>query len=153
MPVSTFHALAAGFCAAAAVDTPRLWPDAEGIVSFTARLDGVDVAISHDAAGHPDHAFVLVMFGAVPSDREPAVHRELLNANLLMLGAGAPAFSVNPLDGQVILHYVYPLAEASGDALLAGLESVTAIALRWRQTLCLADMAVPTRLHAPSLLA
>ena len=137
MSVSAFHELAAAFCAAAHAVLPPLSPNAEGIAAFTARLDEVEVSISHDMLNHPDHAFVLVMFGPVPEPQQARAWQELLHANLLMLGEGAPAFSLNPLDGQVILQYVYPLAQASGEGLLAGLQTAVAAAVQWRQTFSL----------------
>lgn len=137
MSVFAFHDLAAAFCAAARIPAPPLAPTTEGIAAFTARLDEVEVSISHDMLNHPDHAFVLVMFGPVPEPQQARAWQELLNANLLMLGEGAPAFSLNPLDGQVILQYVYPLAQASGEGLLAGLQTAVAAAVQWRQTFSL----------------
>lgn len=137
MSVPAFHNLAAAFCAAAHVTLPPLIPNGEGITAFTAQLDEVEVSISHDMVNHADHAFVLVMFGEVPEHQQARAWQELLHANLLMLGEGAPAFSLNPLDGQVILQYVYPLAQATGEGLLGGLKTAVATALQWRQTFSL----------------
>ena len=122
---------------AARVPPPPLAPNSEGIAAFTAQLGEVEVAISHDMVNHPDHAFVLVMFGPVPEQQQARAWQELLHANLLMLGEHAPAFSLNPLDGQVILQYVYPLAQASGEGLLAGLQTAVAAAVQWRQAFAL----------------
>lgn len=138
MSVPAFHDLAAAFCAAAQVTPPVLSPSAEGITAFTARLDEVDVSICHHMVNHPDHAFVLVLFGQVPEPLQARAWQELLHANLLMLGDGAPAFSLNPLDGQVVLQYVYPLAQASGERLLAGLQTAVAAAVQWRLAFTLA---------------
>ena len=137
MSVSAFHELAAAFCVVARVPLPPLAPNNEGIAAFTAQLGEVQVSISHDMVNHPDHAFVLVMFGPVPEPQQAHAWQELLHANLLMLGEGAPAFSLNPLDGQVILQYVYPLAQATGDGLLAGLQTAVAAAVQWRQAFTL----------------
>lgn len=137
MSVPAFHELAAAFCVAAQVALPPLAPNNEGVAAFTARLGEVEVCVSHDMLNHPDHAFVLVMFGPVPEPQQARAWQELLHANLLMLGEGAPAFSLNPLDGQVILQYVYPLAQASGEGLLAGLQTAVAAAVQWRQTFSL----------------
>jgi len=137
MSVSAFHELAAAFCAAAHVALPPLTPNNEGIAALTAHLGEVEVSISHDMVSHPDHAFVLVMFGQVPEPQQARAWQELLHANLLMMGESAPAFSLNPLDGQVILQYIYPLAQASGESLLAGLQTAVAAAVQWRQSFSL----------------
>ncbi len=138
MSVHAFHELAAAFCVAAQVALPPLAPNHDGIAAFTARLGEVEVCVSHDMLNHPDHAFVLVMFGPVPEAQQAHAWQELLHANLLMLGEGAPAFSLNPLDGQVILQHTYPLAQASGEGLLSGLQAGVAAALQWRRAFTLA---------------
>ncbi len=132
MPLASFYDLAAEFCAATGSAAPELTPDPGGVVSFNVRLRDVEVFVSHLPAEHPDHAFVLVMFGQVPHERQWAAWRELLRANLLMLGAHAPSFSLHPLDDQVILQYAYPLSHASGEGLLAGTNTLVDEALAWR---------------------
>lgn len=132
MPVATFHDLAAELCAAAGVVTPPLMPSADGAVAFTLHTQGVEIALSHDPR-HPGYAFALIAFGQPPQYREAEVYRELLEANLMMLGADAPAFSLNAVDGRVILQYPWPLAQASGDVLWVGLSAVVGRALAWRE--------------------
>ncbi len=141
MTVSSFHDLAADFCTAAGAAMPLLTPDPAGVVSFNLQWQGVEIFISHVPADHPDHAFVLALFGQVPQAQQPAVWRELLRANLLLLGPDAPAFSLHPVDDQVILQYTWPLARSSGQGLLAGVQRMAEQALLWRRDFCLDDSA------------
>jgi len=143
MSFDSFHHLAVQFCAAAGTPPVDISPDNAGLLAFSMQLRGVHISVSHAPAASPDHAFVLVMFGAVPADREPAVLRELMHANLLMQHDGAPSFGLNPMDGQVVLQYTCALATASGEELLAGLQAVVDTALQWREGFSLEGTGMP----------
>ena len=81
MSATAFQDLAAQFCALIDVAVPQLGPDDDGVVAFTATVQGVDVTVTHDPVERPDEASISVLFGLVPDDREVHVLRELLNAN------------------------------------------------------------------------
>ncbi|MGE0332607.1 MAG: CesT family type III secretion system chaperone, partial [Ramlibacter sp.] len=106
-----------------------------GVLAFTATVRAVDVTVTHDPALQPGHVAMFVTFGPVPRHRQLEVYRDLLHNNLLLVQAGAPAFSLNPFDDQVILQYMCPLFEASGANLWAGLQGVIDGALQWREAL------------------
>jgi hypothetical protein len=135
MPIISFHDFAAGFCAAAGSPVPELQPNEDGVLAFTASVRQVDLTVTHDPTLHADHAVVFVTFGFVPPHRQLEVYRDLLHNNLLLVQAGAPAFSLNPFDDQVILHYTCPLFPDSGTNLWAGLQGVVDGALQWRHAL------------------
>ncbi len=151
MTVLNFHELAEQFCLAAGAPVPALVPQADGTLAFTAHIHDVDVTLTHDPLSHPGHAFVLVVFGPLPHGRELEATRQLLRANLLMLHAQSPAFSLNPLDDQALLQYAYPLVKASGPALLAALTTIVQCALHWRESFLLYpdDVAALPFLAAP----
>jgi len=128
-----FAELAEALCRAAGTSLPPLTPDTAGGFGFRLEIDGVTVSVTHYPAHFPEHAFVLVGFGPVPASAEADVFRELLNANLVMLRPGAPAFARDPLDGQIVLQASCALAETSGDALLAGIRVAVGKAIEWRR--------------------
>lgn len=142
MTISDFHELAAQFCEACASPIPDLSPDGDGVLSFSAVVRDVHVAVAHDTVTHPGLVLVYATFGSVPQQRELEICRALLYANLLMLRPAAPTFTRNPDDGQVILRYISPLADLTGSALWDGLQAMVASALQWRQDFFL-------RPHAP----
>jgi hypothetical protein len=142
MPAANLQELVRQLCTIVDSPVPALSTDANGMLAFSTRLRDVDVTVTHHPTLHPEHAFVLVFFGPVPENRERAVLRELLHANLLLLHPGGPAFSRNPLSGHVVLQYVYPLAEASGQGLLSGLQTIIDSALQWRRDFFLDQAAL-----------
>ena len=128
-----FAELAAALCKAAGAALPPLAPDGSGGVGLRLEIDGVAVSVTHYPAHFPEHVFVLVAFGSVPASAEADAFRELLDANLMMLRPGAPAFARDPLDGQIVLQASCALAETSGDALLAGIRAAVGKAIEWRR--------------------
>jgi hypothetical protein len=130
----TFSELTQAVCRAAGVEPPPLAPDAQGGYAFSLSIDDVTVSIAHYPAHFAEHAFVLVRFGAVPPASEAEVFRELLNANLMVLRPGAPAFARDPLDGHIVLQVTCALSETSGEALLAGIRVAVGKAIDWRST-------------------
>ena len=148
MPLTSFHELAAQFCKAAGSPAPELQPNEDGVLAFMATVRGVDVTVTQDPALQPGHAVVFVAFGYVAQDRQLEVYRDLLHNNMLLVQAGAPAFSLNPFDQQVILQYMCPLHSASGANLWAGLQGVVDGALQWRQAL---SQALPAAQPALSM--
>lgn len=141
MSALDFHTLAEQFCAAAGAPMPDLVPDAQGAFTFSALLRDVAVTVTHEPMGSPDHVFVLVAFGPLPEEHARQAALRLLNANLLMLRAQAPAFGLNPVDEHVLLQYALPLAELTGESLLAGMAKAVDSALQWRQDFFLGDEA------------
>lgn len=135
MPEScpAFAELAEALCSAVGTTLPPLMPDTAGGFGFRLQIDDVAVSVTHYPVHFPEHAFVLVAFGPVPTSAEADVFRELLNANLMMLRPGAPAFARDPLDGQIVLQASCALAETSADALLTGIRVAVGKAMEWRQ--------------------
>ncbi len=145
MPASSIHKLAEQFCEIIGVPAPELSPDSNAVLAFSTQIGGVDISVTHDPLHHPDHATALVFFGQVPEDREVLILRELLHANLLMLRPDAPTFSRNPLTGNVILQYVFPLAGSSGRGLWTGMQGIIEYAQRWRRDFFLEQPAAMPR--------
>ncbi len=141
MPASSLDYLANEFCELGDVPASPLATDSTGALSFSATVRGVDITVSHDPLRHPDHAIALLFFGQIPEDRELLILRQLLNFNLDLLQPNFPAFSRNPLTGNVILQYVFPLAQAMSQAPLDGLARLVEAILKWRQEFFLDDSA------------
>lgn len=135
MSSTSFHDFTALFCEAAGSAVPELRPSENGLYAFTTTVRAVDVTVTHDPATRPGYAVVFVMFGKVPQGRQLEVYRDLLNSNLLLVHAGAPAFSLNPHDDQVILQQMQPLVPGAGAQFWAGLQGVVDSALQWRDAL------------------
>lgn len=133
MPEQTFDDLAEQFCALLQVPVPDMPPDADGVRAFSTRLQDVDVSVAHDPVRAPGYVLVVVAFGALPAARTLEAARALLHANLLMFQPGAPAFSLNPVDGLVLLQRAHPLERATGAGLLAALDASVRGALQWRR--------------------
>ena len=149
MPTTRFHDFAAEFCAAARPPVPELVPNGDGVHAFTAQARGVDLTVAHNPALGSNHVFVFVTFGPVPGHRQLEVYRDLLHNNLLGLQAGAPAFSLNPFDHQVILQYIHPLVAESGTHLWAGQQAIVDGALQWRRELVQLQPAAQTAAPGP----
>lgn len=120
------------FCTILGSTTPVLAANAEGIFAFSVTVRGVDINVSHDQLRGAGHAVICVYFGDVPAAQEAAILRNLLHANFTMRELHAPAFCCDPHSEQIALKYVYPLAEASGESLWAGLQVLVEKVLRWR---------------------
>jgi hypothetical protein len=78
-------------------------------------------------------------FGPPPArEREKALQR-LLELNLLLYGGEGPAFSFNRESGHVLLMAQLRLEQATAEAVLTVLRSMTLFAQRWRGDHFLAD--------------
>ncbi len=132
MAVANFTQLCEAFCEIAGVAPPALEPDEHGVTAFTASLNDVAVSVAHAPESNRDCAFVLVEFGPAPADREQEAMTALMEANFLMLGEYSPAFSRNPANGDVVLQYAYPFANATALQLYQSVVEMTDLALRWR---------------------
>jgi hypothetical protein len=130
--IADFSQLCEAFCETAGVPAPTLEADAHGVIAFTAVLNDVSVSVAHAPETHRDCAFVLVEFGAPPAGREQESMASLMEANFLMLGEYSPVFSRNPANGEIVLQYAYPFANASALELYQSVVEMTELALRWR---------------------
>jgi len=132
MASADFHHLCAELCERLGVACPELAPEPTGLSAMSLRLHGVDLSLVERLDGAQATLLVLVEFGAPPTARELAVWQALAEANFLMLAPQAPAFSRNPANGEVVLQYACPLAQAQAAGLHRGLLEMTELALRWR---------------------
>ncbi len=132
MSSTDFSALCQALCTQLGVQPPELEPDPLGVVGFTVQLRGVDLAVLHT---RPTDAFTLLLvnFGPLDEDREPGIWRALMDANFLLVGPDAPAFSRNPVTGEVLLQHVLPLADVDAAQLRARMVHMAEVALQWRK--------------------
>ncbi len=136
MPIATFHDLCAGLCQGLGPVPPHLGPGAsagDGPAVLQLSIDGVNVAIAPallpgDEAG----ATLSVEYGAVPPAREASVLEALMDANLRMMGAHAPAF-VRDTQGCIQLLASWPLAGLELHETRELLKDMASAALAWRR--------------------
>jgi hypothetical protein len=91
--------------------------------------------------GYPDHAFVLIDFGAIPPDhpRVAQIVLALLEVNFLVPNPNAPAIGRNPVTGAIALRCVVPLATTMPAQLLQVIDDGAELALQWRRDFFLVD--------------
>lgn len=111
MATASFEELSIGLCELLGEPPPPM--AAQGLRGFCVRLDDVEVNIFHDPARSPDCAFVSTTFGDLPAQRTLSAVQALMEANHLMAGPGAPAFSMNPASGLVHFQYAFPFSDGA----------------------------------------
>jgi hypothetical protein len=119
----------------------QLHTGGEGPTAFHLDRHGVSVDVLHFPATCPDHAHVLIEFGAVAHD-DPHASRillVLLDTNFLFPQAHPPAFGRNPVTGVVVLRCVYPLGDSDAPGLLQLIDEGASLAREWRHDQFLKD--------------
>jgi len=129
MAVASFEDLCASFCELIQAPPPELSDDDQGRVAFHVIQHGITVNIVQCPQTSPDHVFVLFELGAVGQGAASFDQlRALLEANFV-LEVHPPTFSRNPVTGDGVLQYVYPLFDATpndlGELIDKGVEWVT----------------------------
>jgi hypothetical protein len=138
MPHSSIHAIAAQFCIAGAAP-PQITVAPAGDHVFSTTVDTVDFVFRHNPAAGSGLLVIDVLFGVLPPASDARVQRELLLANRqLRRRPGGPSFSCDPQSGKVVLRYIRPIAQTSGESLRTGLHAVALTVLHWRRTFVLA---------------
>jgi hypothetical protein len=133
MTIANFEEMCAGVCEIAGLQVPQLKPDADGTLSATVQIYGVEVALFQLASGGPGTMFIVAELGLPPDPHQSADWLALVDANERMPGIWGPAFSRNPQSGEALLQWSLPLdAIAVVDVFQALLESVQ-LALQWRR--------------------
>jgi len=109
-------------------------PDSPSAICMEHR--GVTLVLSDPAGDRATSGWVsmLVDFGEVPEDEEAQVYAALLQANFLMINAGAPSFSLHPANGRVTYHIALRLDQADPLVLAGALDDIAACVLQWRET-------------------
>lgn len=120
-----------GLCALLHVDAPRLEPGAQGLLAFTLKLQDTAVTVLQRNQADEDIAFVVVELGALPPELELAGLRQLMEANLALLGRDAPCFSRHQGSQTILLQWHFTVTTATPEALHAGLLHATALTADW----------------------
>ncbi len=107
-------------------------------------VDYRDVALVMAPSGTADAPLLslLVDFGEVPQQEQSEVYPALLQANFMMLQAGAPSFSLHPVTGRVTYQITLGLAQADPRAIAGALEGIADAVLQWRETRGLPGLAL-----------
>jgi hypothetical protein len=141
MAVASFQELCAGLCEAYDLPTTQLEPDASGLVGFRVQLRNVEVTLVESSTGTVPAAYVLVEFGPLPASDELRALQALLNTNFMLLAPNAPAFSRNPMTGDILLQHACLLSDASVLGMAESIGYLVDLATQWRVDFFLDDQA------------
>jgi len=145
MALKNLQELCNGICASLGRPAPTLAADKLGVLSFTLRIEDIDidlVEIGGDEGVGPQ-LLVAVNFGAVPPGQESALLPHLLESNFLMMGENAPAFGRDPRSGDIALQCAIALADTSVDAVCRALVALADAAKKLKPVL--AEAGSPPR--------
>lgn len=117
MALTSFDDLCASLCSLVGIDAPQLAPDEDGVVGFTITLDEVDIGFVQGARDGEPGMLMVANFGAPDEASEVRVLRELMSANFLLSGVGAPAFVRNPVTREFSLHQSWLLSQITAQDL------------------------------------
>jgi len=126
MSRSRFIDLANAFCLLAKIDQPTALVEGNAI-----EVDGVDFFLQYDEQLAPEHLVLYCDFGFPPAARLLDAYQALLETNMIVYGANAPAFMLGP-DRQVVFGYGCPLQDLQAPELLDIFVNLAAQARDWR---------------------
>jgi hypothetical protein len=141
MALKNLQDLCSGICDSLGVPAPNLAADPLGTVSFTLRIQDIDIDLIELAEGAPDvdsegpRLQLAVSFGAVPPGHESALLPLLLESNFLMMGENAPAFARDPRTGDIALQCGIALADTDVDAVCRALVALSDAARKLKPAL------------------
>lgn len=138
MALKNLQELCKGICACLGMPAPTLAPDALGTVSFTLRIQDIDIdliEIDEGEDGGGPRLQLAVNFGAVPPGHAPALLPLLLDSNFLMMGENAPVFGRDPRSGDIALQCGIALADTTVDAVCRALLALSDAATKLKPAL------------------
>lgn len=139
MSSTCFEAFSRSFCAALGLAPPQVQASAEAPAAFSIDYRGVALVLAEAGASHMPQVSLIVDFGDVPEHEQAEVYPALLQANFMMLEAGAPSFSLHPITGRVTYQLTFSLELADPLALCEALDGIADAVLQWRETRGLPD--------------
>lgn len=144
MALKNLQELYEGIRASLGIPAPTLAPDPLGGVSFTLRIQDIDIDLIElgegDGSGGP-RLQLAVNFGAVPPGQAAALLPLLLESNFLMMGENAPAFGRDPRTGDIALQCGIALADTHVDAVCRALIALSDAAKKLKPALAEAESA------------
>ncbi len=116
-------------------------------------VDGIGFSLMPGADDNADCLLLFCEFGELPQECAGLAMRRLLEANLVMMGAGRPSFGINFATGQVLLSGAVRVAGLTGEQLAHMLHHYAGRAKEWRETYFLLEeerrvSAAPSQAHA-----
>ena len=138
MALKNLQELCNGICASLDMPAPTLAPDPLGTVSFTLRIQDIDIDLietDEGEEGDGPRLHLAVNFGAVPPGHESALLPLLLESNFLMMGENAPAFGRDPHSGNISLQCGIALADTHVDAVCRTLVALSDAARKLKPAL------------------
>lgn len=103
-----------------------------GFLAYLIEHRDMNAVIAQNVLTHPDTAFVLVEFGAIPAEREHEVWSSVLQANFILMGGRPMGFARDAAARTLVFYVAYELAQASGEGLYRLLEDCSAAVAQWR---------------------
>lgn len=137
MSRSRFIDLANAFCTLANIGQPALLLEGSAI-----EVDGVDFFLQYDEHILPDQLVVYCDFGLPPAAQLQAAYEALLETNMLVYGANAPAFMLD-LDKRVVFGYQCRLQELKAPELMDIFLTLAGQARDWRLDHFLDAQSIP----------
>ena len=115
----SFDELCQGIFDATGRPAPELASDNGGASVVVLSVDDVDVRLLHCPTEAAGCVFVLVHFGVPEPEHELGALIALMEVNFgLMTDENGASYGRNPISGELLMQYTYPLAEAKVDELL-----------------------------------
>lgn len=138
MPVVSFEEACTSLCELMGVEPPALVEDAAAGVGFTVTFREAVSTFVPAMLGEDAALLMTVSFGAPPPDREAEALRQLMNANFLMGGIGAPAFGRDPETREVSLRRSLLLSQVQAQDLYRDIAEAALAVAQWREADCFA---------------
>lgn len=98
-------------------------------------FEDMEVMLSLDGRGDDDAVIFSAPFGLVPADRELALYREFLDANLFWSGTNAATIGVDSDTREAVLCLRAPLAGLCAEQIAATAAEMIETALIWKQAI------------------
>ena len=133
MEVANFEEFCNSLCTLLGLPPPSLEPDANGIVGFTVTYRDTRIGFMEVERANGAGLGMIVEFGPPPLENELNALRTLLDANFLLLGAGAPSFARNPLIGEITLNYSYLLSEVDVHGVCRSISAAADAVANWKE--------------------
>ncbi|MES2739918.1 MAG: CesT family type III secretion system chaperone [Pseudomonadota bacterium] len=98
------------------------------------KVGGIEFFLGHGGSANTDGMLVCCKYGTAPIALLPMVMARLLQANLKLFAPGDMRFGLTPLEHEVVLTGIVPMAHLDAAALMQLLEHLAEAAHAWRKS-------------------
>lgn len=107
MPIASFEDFSQSMCELLAIEPPPMESNSDGDTGFVVNYQGVDISFIKGRQNQEADLLMVIDFGIPPADKEADVLKDVMEANCVMRGVGAPCFMRHPADGMIALRYSF----------------------------------------------